>query len=119
MSRAYDMQVTIRDYVPNRKKQIIQACMDEWNFSNDSFFETPEEYCETKNELIGSEEGTLCGGESEEEFTDSLTEAIWRANKGYCFVVVVATYLEDLPYTVHTRDEDDYACWANRSNNPS
>jgi hypothetical protein len=34
--------------------------------------------------------------------------AIWRANGGYCEVVVNATYLEDLPYEIHTLDQTDY-----------
>ena len=35
--------------------------------------------------------------------------AIWRANGGFCEVVVNATYLEELPYEIHALDEADYA----------
>ena len=51
------------------------------------------------------------GGESEEEFAARVTHAVWKANGGYCEVEVTATYLEELPYTTHELDEDDYAQW--------
>jgi hypothetical protein len=56
-------------------------------------------------------ESSLCGGESEEEFTDRLAEAIWRANEKYCQVTVTATLLENLPSEMHIRGDDDYAQW--------
>ena len=51
---------------------------------------------------------SFAGGETEEEFTERLAVAIWRANGGYCEVIVNATFLENLPYEIHTLDEDDY-----------
>jgi hypothetical protein len=51
----------------------------------------------------------LCGGESEEQFTERLSVAIWRANGSFCEVVVNATYLEELPYETHVLDESDHA----------
>ena len=48
-------------------------------------------------------------GRSEEQFTERLSVAIWRANGGYCRVSVDATYLENLPYETHGLDESDYA----------
>ena len=59
--------------------------------------------------MHASAQGNLCGGESEEEFTERLSLAVWRANGGYCSVTVDATYLENLPYETHTLDEADYA----------
>jgi len=48
-------------------------------------------------------------GRSEEQFTERLSVAIWRANDGFCEVVVNATYLEELPYEIHSLDQTDYA----------
>jgi hypothetical protein len=45
----------------------------------------------------------------EEEFTERLSVAIWRANGAYCEVTVNATYLENLPYETHCLNEADYA----------
>jgi len=58
--------------------------------------------------MQASAEHSLAGGESEEEFTERLAVAIWRANGGFCEVVVSATFLENLPYEIHMLDEDDY-----------
>jgi hypothetical protein len=58
--------------------------------------------------LQASASDWLCGGESEEQFTERLSVAIWRANGEFCEVVVNATYLEELPYESHTLDQDDY-----------
>jgi hypothetical protein len=37
-----------------------------------------------------------------------MSVAIWRANGGFCEVVVNATYLEELPYEIHSLDQADY-----------
>ena len=46
---------------------------------------------------------------AEEQFTERLSVAIWRANDGFCEVVVNATYMEELPYEIHSLDQADYA----------
>jgi hypothetical protein len=44
-----------------------------------------------------------------QEFTERLTVAIWRANGSYCGVLVTAAYLEIEPPTEeHQLDESDY-----------
>ena len=58
--------------------------------------------------MQASAQHSLSGGESEEEFTERLSLAIWRANGKFCDVSVDATFLEDLPYEIHTLDENDY-----------
>jgi len=58
--------------------------------------------------LHGYGDGNLCGGMSEEEFTDQLAEAVWKAAGGYRIIDVGCTCLEDLPVEHHCPDEDDY-----------
>ena len=58
--------------------------------------------------LQASAQDTLGGGESEEQFTERLSVAIWRANGSFCELVVSATYLENLPYETHTLNQEDY-----------
>ena len=63
---------------------------------------------ENAADMQASAQHSLCGGETEEEFTERLSVAIWRANGGFCEVVVNATYLEELPYEIHALDQADY-----------
>ena len=104
MSRAYGMEVAVREHRKNKVDAIFRAAKQEWHFKS-----------QEKREVAGAmvlvldyAEGYLCGGESEEEFADRLALAIWRANGGYCEVTVHATYLEDQPMESHLRDEEDF-----------
>ena len=99
MSRAYEISVEISGYRPYRSESIREAAIQEWAFS---------EWYESGGTLSASAEGSLGGGESEEDFTERLSLAIWQANEAYCDVTVNATYLESLPYETHTLDEADY-----------
>lgn len=111
MSRYYDMHVKITSYDPDRKKRIVAACAREWSFDTEDFSETPPEHCANGNELMARAEASLCGGESEEEFSDRLAAAVWKANGAYCEVTVGATCLEELPYEEHVRDKECYKKW--------
>jgi len=102
MSRAYGMNVEIKGAVPANLPAIRETARGLWPFEDWSGMD----------ELISSYgESNLCGGESEQEFTDRLAEAIWLANGEYCQVVVSATCLEDLPLDTHIRDEASYTQW--------
>ena len=113
MSRAYEMHVKILGYEPEHRDRIIAACTEEWEFAPEDVSETPPEHCEDGTELMVGAEGNLCGGETEEEFSDRLAAAVWKANGSYCEVVVCATYLEELPYEEHIRDKEYYEKWKN------
>ena len=82
MSRAYDMSVEIIGFRPDRTDAIEAAANQEWNFA-DWFI--------SEETLFASAEGSLCGGESEEDFAERLSLAVWRANGEYCDVTVNAT----------------------------
>ena len=100
MSRAYCMSVAVSGHNAAQGEKIKAAAEAEWSF---------EDWFDSGEELTASGEGQLCGGETEEEFTERLSLAIWRANGAFCTVTVDATYLEYLPYESHCLDEADYA----------
>jgi hypothetical protein len=99
MSRAYSMTVTIDKYNKKKEAAITSAAGEEWPF---------EDWTGYDGKLVCAAEAQLCGGESEEEFAERLAKAIWRANGKFCEVEVNATYLDDLPYEIHTMDEGVY-----------
>lgn len=100
MSRFYRMEVEIMDHDLKKSKAIKKAVANEWPFT---------EWEEGEDGLGCSAESSLCGGESEEEFAERLTVAIWRANGAYCDVLLTAMYLEiEPPSQEHQLDEDDY-----------
>jgi len=96
----YAMAVEIRGFRPEALEAIKAAAGEEWDFG---------EWYETDEGMVHSDgDGTLAGGESEEEFAKRLGKAIWRANGAYCEVSVHATYMEDLPYETYSLTEEDY-----------
>ena len=100
MSRYYGMNVTISGHKPEAAKAIRGAAAGEWPF---------DEWTDYDDQLTAYGEDNLCGGETEEQFTERITVALWRANGAYCEVTVDATYLESLPYETHSLDQADYA----------
>ena len=99
MSRYYSMSVTITGADANRFDPIMAAASAEWKF---------DDWYSQKGVLTASGDAQLVGGETEEQFAERLTKAIWTANEGPCQVGVDATYLDDLPYESHSLGPDDY-----------
>jgi hypothetical protein len=99
MSRYYGMSVTISDHNQALAEKIKTAAEEQWPF---------EEWTDGDDSLRVYAEDNLYGGETEEQFTERLSLAIWRANGAYCEVTVDATYLESLPYETHCLNEADY-----------
>ena len=99
MSRSYSMSVCVNGYQPDREDAITNAANGEWDFTDQS---------EHESTLCASGDGQLCGGETEEEFTERLSLAIWKANGAFCEVSLEATYLDELPYESYQLDEDAY-----------
>ena len=106
MSSFYEMSVEVSGYDPAKVAEIQAAAEQEWPF--DDWWRAGDEN-DSAATMHASGLNSLCGGESEEEFTERLSLAIWRANGGYCHVSVDATYLENLPYETHELDEANYA----------
>jgi hypothetical protein len=107
MSRTYEMAVIITGFEKSRLQKIKKACRAEWDFEQDEF--SVDGDAKSLRTLTGHGIGSLCGGESEEEFSDRLAKAVWKANGKYCEVEVGASYLEnDPPCDDHIRGKDDY-----------
>jgi len=106
MSRCYNMGVKIENLRPERIEAVKKTASEQWPF---------EDWFQHDGELSAWGESTLCGGESEEEFSDRLAEAIWKAHGRYCQVTVEATYLEDLPCEEHVRNERHHRKWKRRN----
>lgn len=99
MSRYYNMYVMVTRAAPDRFGAIKAAASEEWNF---------EDWDEFSGTLTASADGTLCAGETDQEFAEKLAKAVWTANDGPCEVEVRATFLEDLPHEDFVLDEGDY-----------
>jgi len=106
MSRFYGMSIKITEHDKNKVSDILSAIKKEWEVRDECCCNPTDEDCQ--NFLSAYGESFLSGGESEEEFTDRIALAVWKANGGYCHIQVDATYLESLPYETHLRDDDDY-----------
>lgn len=106
MSRYYEMSVAISGHKPDRADAVTNAAAEEWPFED---WWGGNDGDNNDHSLHASGRDCLYGGESEEEFTERLSLAVWKANGAFCSVVVDATFLEDLPCETHTLDESDYA----------
>jgi len=98
MSRLYEMSLVVRGAAVD-ENTISEAADEHWNF---------EDWSSYNKEISAHGQSNLCGGETEEEFAQRLTESIWKANGKFCEVEVIATYLEDLPHENYLFDEEDY-----------
>jgi hypothetical protein len=106
MSRYYEMTVEVSDHDPARVPQIQVAAEKEWPFTD---WWSSGDGDDSAANMQASAQHSLCGGESEEQFSERLSMAIWQANGGFCRVSVDATFLENLPYQTYAPDEADYA----------
>ena len=110
MSRFYNIQLNIKGFDMDRVSQITTACKDEWSFEDMDIHQM-----DTDPVMIGDAEGNLCSGETEDEFADRISAAIWKANNGFCPITVRAMYLEDLPYEIHERVHKHYQRWLKKA----
>ena len=99
MSRYYSMVLNVSGHNQEKSEEIMEAANKHWEF---------DDFNEYNNELSASGESNLCGGKTEEEFAEEISEAIWKVNGAFCTVQVDATYLEDLPCETYMPDEDSY-----------
>ena len=106
MSRSYNMFVRITNFNQDNKDQIQEAAENEWGGLGDNWYIHENE---DEIQMSSESDGSLCGGEGEEEFSERIAKAIWEANGGFCKVEVSATYLEDLPCETYFFDSLDYA----------
>ena len=109
MSRRYDMDITVKGLKEKAHMALAdEAISSHWNASY-GFLEPIEGDEPFRWLFFTGGEGSLCGGETEEEFTGRIAEAIWDALGYYVSVTVTATYLEDLPHETLSMEEEEYA----------
>ena len=99
MSRYYSMSVTITGAAPDRFDPIMAAASAEWGF---------DDWYSQKGVLTASGDAQLVGGETEEQFAERLSRAVWKANGGPCQVDVTATHLNELPCESYSLGAGDY-----------
>ena len=102
MSRNYEMRLEISDITPNKKAHIEETLLDFWPFDDTTYGRKDG----TTIKLCGT--GTLSGGESEEEFAEELKNLVFKLNGAGCEIMLLATYLDDLPYETYHFCKDDY-----------
>jgi hypothetical protein len=87
MSRYYGMSVTITGHKPELAEAIRDAATEEWPF---------EEWDAGDEKLTAYQEYNLYGGESEEQFTERITLAVWRTNGAYTVQYLLAFLVQPL-----------------------
>jgi hypothetical protein len=103
------MAITISGFNKAKRNVIEEAATKQWGF---------EDWSEYGKQLSASGDSNLCGGETEVEFAERLSLAVWKANGKFCKVEVNATYLEELPYETYELDKDDYKRLVNAAKTP-
>jgi len=103
MSRMYQMNVEI-ECTEEQAEKIIPVLKEYWPFEDPY----PSNYLSGLLYMTG--DGSLYGGDTEEEFTDSLARAVWK-EVGYVPVEVNARCMEYLPSDTHHRSKDEYEKW--------
>jgi hypothetical protein len=104
MSRYYQMAVEVQGYDPDAVDEIIAILRENWNY--ESVTDYIDEELGTVLNMSGDD--YLYADMDEESYAEHTAKDVWEANGGYCFVTVIATYLEDLPSEKYTFDNRDY-----------
>ena len=108
MSRAYDMDLTVRKLKKKEDGETAKEIIDGIWSTSYGYTDPDAEDGNRTWALCTGGEGHLCGGETEEEFTSRITQAIWSKLGYYTEVTVTAVYLEELPSETHSLDQHDY-----------
>jgi len=107
MSRYYQMSIAVDDVSKKEHTTCLGVCHEEWG-SEDEYL---TRWNKDNPNFFTESNGSLCGGESEEEFAHRITNAIWKALGRFISVRIEATYLEDLPCESYELDKSDYELW--------
>ena len=94
MSRIYDMSVEISGHDPEKASQIQAAAERQWPFS-DWWLAGEED--ESEPECRHPQNIPFPAENPRRSSPSDLSVAIWRANGGFCEVIVTATSLETCP----------------------
>ena len=108
MSRYYQMTCSAWKLQTGEADMIREALAEEWSWEN--YY---EDASKTKLNLSGRD--SLCGGESEEDFSARISRAIWARLGRYIPMEITCTYMENLPYRSYHPDGAHYAAWMENS----
>lgn len=104
MSRRYEMDLSVKGYT-GAADALHDALQEIFDF--DLTFATAD--------LIAfGGTGCLYGGESEEEFLERVSTAVWETNGGYCEVTLETACLEYVPRETHETTKDMYETWESK-----
>ena len=69
-----------------------------------------EELKQETNDLIEeyTNDVTLYGGESDQEYSERIAKEMWTTEGKYFEMLIMMTYLEDLPYEEYEFDKEEY-----------
>ncbi len=101
MSRQYAIALEVENVAKGKISSVQEAADSQWRFDND-------EWDIHDGILVGWGECSFTGAETEEQFTDRLARAIWKANGEFCLVRVHATCTESLPCDTHECGQEKY-----------
>ena len=107
MSRAYRMEITVGDE-DEEGGLLTSAEVQSLSDTIQEHWDVEEESPVSDGVQVYYGENALYGGETEEEFTDRVSLAVWESLGRYILVQVEATCLEYIPSVPHSRDEEDY-----------
>ena len=115
MSRFYSMSVAVEfkpEDTPAVVEKIKAALCEVWPEFGDNLEVWESHQAADSDVMVPSLHGygddNLYGGMTEEEFTDQLAKAVWKAAGSYRVIDVGCTCLENLPVEHHCPDEEDY-----------
>jgi hypothetical protein len=97
----YDIRVEITGFRKQKIQDIKDAANKLWDFK----WENLGRDAHRGIPLCGQGQCNLGGGVTDAEFAKNLTKAIFKANGKPCKVLVLTTYLEDLPTDSYDFDE--------------
>ena len=94
MSTAYKLRLHITDYDRKKVEAIKEACENTWGFDDELREVVYPASDHLSPEIIGSGDGYLYSGTTEESAAGALAAAIWKANGCPCSVDAYLTPLE-------------------------
>ena len=108
MSRAYRMEITVGDGDEEEGGLLTPIEVHSLADTIQGIWDVEEESPVYHGVQLYYGENALYGGETEEEFTDRLSLAVWESLGRYIPIQVEATNLEHIPSESHSRDKEDY-----------
>ena len=121
MSRNFEMTIDVSYAVldgedeEDVKTAVFEALCSQWPFTEISAYDDIEaaEAHSPGKQITCCADGVLSGGESDDEFSDRVSEAVWKALGRAADVCVRSVFLDKLPYEEFIRGEEEYAAWRN------